>query len=100
MNIYIHSQLAFLPCCAIYACCTGNAGSDKLIILAYARAIGSGFAWSKIGEFSTSLRRRYKSHILRLTDVVKGTLSWGLTKKGCLWREKEGMIVADQEKSV
>lgn len=39
MNIYIHSQLAFLPCRAIYAYCTRNVGCDKLIILAYARAI-------------------------------------------------------------
>ena len=56
MNIYIHSQLAFLPCCAIYAYCTRNAGSDKLIILAYAKAIGTGFSWNKIGELSTSLK--------------------------------------------
>ena len=39
MNIYVHSQLSFLPFCAIFAYCTRTAGSDRLIILAYARTI-------------------------------------------------------------
>ena len=56
MNMYVHSQLSFLPFCAIFAYCTRTAGSDKLIILAYARTIGSDFAWNKIGELSKSLR--------------------------------------------
>ena len=56
MNIYVHSQLSFLPFCAIFAYCTRTAGSDRLIILAYARTIGSDFAWNKIGELSKSLR--------------------------------------------
>ena len=113
MNIYIHSQLAFLPCCAIYAYCTRNVGSDKLIILAYARAI-----WLRVeqdrrtpnerkAEWGRSVfgagrkissGRRYKFHILSLTDVVKDKVAWGLTKKECLWREKDGMIMAAQEK--
>ena len=84
MNIYIHSQLAFLPCCAIYAYCTRNVGSDKLIILAYARAI-----WLRVEQDrrtpdelkvewgrsvfgagrKISSGRWYESHILLLTDV-------------------------------
>ena len=56
MNIYVHSQLSFLPFCAIFAYCTRTDGSHKLIILAYARTIGSDFAWNKIGELSKSLR--------------------------------------------
>ena len=113
MNIYIHSQLAFLPCCSIYAYCTRNVGSDKLIILAYARAI-----WLRVEQDrrtpnelkvewgrsvfgagrKISSGRRYKSHILSLTDVVKDKVARGLTKKECLWREKDGMIMAAQEK--
>ena len=113
MNIYIHSQLAFLPCCSIYAYCTRNVGSDKLIILPYARAI-----WLRVEQDrrtpnelkvewgrsvfgagrKISSGRRYKTHILRLTDVVKGKVSWGLTKKGSLWRKKNGMIMVARKK--
>ena len=113
MNIYIRSQLAFLPCCAIYAYCTRNVGSDKLIILAYARAI-----WLRVEQDrrtpnelkvewgrsvfgagrKISSGRWCESHILLLTDVVNGKVSWGLTKKGFLPRERNGMIMAAQKK--
>ena len=51
MNIYVHIQLSFLPFCAIFAYCTRTVGSDKLIILAYARAI-----WLRVEQDRRTLK--------------------------------------------